>query len=42
MAIDAKVSFMDQMEKELPEGLVDRIEEELESRMIVLRPGVMQ
>lgn len=24
---------------ELPEGLVDRIEEELESRVIVLRPG---
>lgn len=27
---------------ELPEGLVERIEEELESRMIVLRPGEMQ
>ena len=27
---------------ELPEGLVDRIEEELTTRVIVLRPGEMQ
>ena len=27
---------------ELPEGLVDRIEEELTTRVIVLRPGQMQ
>ena len=27
---------------ELPEKLVDRIEEELENRIVVLRPGEMQ